>query len=83
MLPVMNNVSNNKSTRNKIHKDDYESKNETCKSIVYRKYRHIRLTIVCVTNAMINGSRQGEKQFVLYHLKLVGHTGFEPVTRGL
>ena len=79
----MNNVCNNKPASNKIHKDDYKSKNETCKSIVYREYRHIRLALICISNAMIDSPSKGEKQFVLYHREMVGRTGFEPVTKAL
>jgi hypothetical protein len=42
----MNNVSDYKGTSNKVHKYHYESKKETCKSVVYRKYRHIRLALI-------------------------------------
>jgi hypothetical protein len=80
---MMNNVCYNKSAGYEVYKDNYKSKEETCKSIVYRKYRHIRLAFVCVTDAMIDCSGEGEKQFVLYHLKMVGHTGLEPVTKEL
>jgi hypothetical protein len=57
----MNNVSNNKTASNKVHKDDYESKNETCKSIFYWKYWNIRFAIICVTNTVINSPGQGKK----------------------
>jgi hypothetical protein len=57
----MNNVSDNKSAGHEVYKDNYKSKDETCKSIVYRKYRHIRFTFISVPYSMVDCPSKGEE----------------------